>query len=58
MALQPTLGPLMCWFFHQNTNGVNFYNILTQQPDEKRVSSLGENFMGEEAEEQLSGFLQ
>ncbi|XP_041826817.1 retinoid-inducible serine carboxypeptidase [Melanotaenia boesemani] len=25
----------------QNTNGVNFYNILTQEPDEKLVSSAG-----------------
>uniref|UniRef100_A0A4W6F1F6 Carboxypeptidase n=1 Tax=Lates calcarifer TaxID=8187 RepID=A0A4W6F1F6_LATCA len=30
----------------QNTNGVNFYNILTQEPDEKLTSSAGENFIG------------
>ncbi|KAM9345890.1 retinoid-inducible serine carboxypeptidase [Symphorus nematophorus] len=30
----------------QNTNGVNFYNILTQEPDEKRlVASAGEDFI-------------
>uniref|UniRef100_A0A4W6CTI8 Carboxypeptidase n=1 Tax=Lates calcarifer TaxID=8187 RepID=A0A4W6CTI8_LATCA len=29
----------------QNTNGVNFYNILTQEPDEKLTSSAGENFI-------------
>ncbi|XP_067471908.1 retinoid-inducible serine carboxypeptidase [Thunnus thynnus] len=29
----------------QNTNGVNFYNILTQDPDEKRTSSTGEDFI-------------
>ncbi|KAK2832760.1 hypothetical protein Q5P01_016649 [Channa striata] len=29
----------------QNTNGVNFYNILTQQPDERRFSSAGENYI-------------
>nr|XP_019959222.1 PREDICTED: retinoid-inducible serine carboxypeptidase [Paralichthys olivaceus] len=29
----------------QNTNGVNFYNILTQDPDEKVRSSEGENFI-------------
>ncbi|TDH03484.1 hypothetical protein EPR50_G00163850 [Perca flavescens] len=26
----------------QNTNGVNFYNILTQEPDEKRTSVAGD----------------
>ncbi|XP_069577697.1 retinoid-inducible serine carboxypeptidase [Brachyistius frenatus] len=29
----------------QNTNGVNFYNILTQQPDERRASSAGGDFI-------------
>ncbi|XP_042361044.1 retinoid-inducible serine carboxypeptidase [Plectropomus leopardus] len=29
----------------QNTNGVNFYNILTQEPDEKCHSAAGENFI-------------
>ncbi|XP_034450221.1 retinoid-inducible serine carboxypeptidase [Hippoglossus hippoglossus] len=29
----------------QNTNGVNFYNILTQDPDEKVRSSVGEDFI-------------
>ncbi|KAM7386132.1 hypothetical protein PAMA_008986 [Pampus argenteus] len=29
----------------QNTNGVNFYNILTQEPDEKRTSSPGEDYI-------------
>ncbi|TNN49022.1 Retinoid-inducible serine carboxypeptidase [Liparis tanakae] len=29
----------------QNTNGVNFYNILTQQPDESRSSAAGEDFI-------------
>ncbi|KAM9844054.1 retinoid-inducible serine carboxypeptidase [Aulostomus maculatus] len=29
----------------QNTNGVNFYNVLSQDSDEKRVSSPGENFI-------------
>ncbi|XP_049925130.1 retinoid-inducible serine carboxypeptidase [Epinephelus moara] len=29
----------------QNTNGVNFYNILTQEPDEKRRSAAGEDFI-------------
>uniref|UniRef100_A0A3Q1I799 Carboxypeptidase n=1 Tax=Anabas testudineus TaxID=64144 RepID=A0A3Q1I799_ANATE len=30
----------------QNTNGVNFYNILTQEEDEKVLSSAGENYIG------------
>lgn len=34
----------MC--FCQDTNGVNFYNILTQEPDEKLTSAAGENFIG------------
>ncbi|KAK2893221.1 retinoid-inducible serine carboxypeptidase [Channa argus] len=29
----------------QNTNGVNFYNILTQQPDERRFSSAESNYI-------------
>ncbi|XP_035511236.1 retinoid-inducible serine carboxypeptidase [Morone saxatilis] len=29
----------------QNTNGVNFYNILTQEPDDKLASSAGEDFI-------------
>ncbi|XP_070703890.1 retinoid-inducible serine carboxypeptidase [Pempheris klunzingeri] len=29
----------------QNTNGVNFYNILTQETDEKVKSSAGEDFI-------------
>ncbi|XP_028254623.1 retinoid-inducible serine carboxypeptidase-like [Parambassis ranga] len=29
----------------QNTNGVNFYNILTQDPDEKLTSSAGESYI-------------
>ncbi|XP_070778637.1 retinoid-inducible serine carboxypeptidase [Enoplosus armatus] len=29
----------------QNTNGVNFYNILTQDPDDKVTSSAGEDFI-------------
>ncbi|XP_068587607.1 retinoid-inducible serine carboxypeptidase [Cebidichthys violaceus] len=29
----------------QNTNGVNFYNILTQEPDERRASAAGEDFI-------------
>ncbi|XP_030262598.1 retinoid-inducible serine carboxypeptidase [Sparus aurata] len=29
----------------QNTNGVNFYNILTQEPDEELTSSAGEDFI-------------
>ncbi|XP_046893949.1 retinoid-inducible serine carboxypeptidase [Hypomesus transpacificus] len=29
----------------QNTNGVNFYNILTQDPDEKITSVAGEGFI-------------
>ncbi|KAM6913444.1 retinoid-inducible serine carboxypeptidase [Lycodopsis pacificus] len=29
----------------QNTNGVNFYNILTQEPDETRASVAGEDFI-------------
>lgn len=29
----------------QNTNGVNFYNILTQEPDERVVASAGGNFI-------------
>lgn len=29
----------------QNTNGVNFYNILTQEPDEKTPSVAGERFL-------------
>lgn len=33
----------------QNTNGVNFYNILTQQPDEKLTSSAGEDFISLQA---------
>lgn len=27
---------LVTFYSFQNTNGVNFYNILTQEPDEKR----------------------
>ncbi|KAM4716464.1 retinoid-inducible serine carboxypeptidase [Anableps anableps] len=33
----------------QNTNGVNFYNILTQEPDEKLATSAGENFISLQA---------
>uniref|UniRef100_A0A674B1K9 Carboxypeptidase n=1 Tax=Salmo trutta TaxID=8032 RepID=A0A674B1K9_SALTR len=29
----------------QNTNGVNFYNILTQEPDEKMSSVAGEGYI-------------
>lgn len=29
----------------QNTNGVNFYNILTQDPDDKLTSLAGEGFL-------------
>ncbi|XP_059203715.1 retinoid-inducible serine carboxypeptidase [Centropristis striata] len=29
----------------QNTNGVNFYNILTQDPDERRTSAAGGDFI-------------
>ncbi|XP_037647180.1 retinoid-inducible serine carboxypeptidase [Sebastes umbrosus] len=29
----------------QNTNGVNFYNILTQEPDERRSTVAGEDFI-------------
>lgn len=29
----------------QNTNGVNFYNILTQDPDDKLTSVAGEGFL-------------
>ncbi|XP_028310554.1 retinoid-inducible serine carboxypeptidase [Gouania willdenowi] len=29
----------------QNTNGVNFYNILTQDPEQKLTSNPGENFI-------------
>ncbi|XP_060921213.1 retinoid-inducible serine carboxypeptidase [Labrus mixtus] len=29
----------------QNTNGVNFYNILTQEPDEGVVASAGEDYI-------------
>ncbi|XP_020507248.1 retinoid-inducible serine carboxypeptidase [Labrus bergylta] len=29
----------------QNTNGVNFYNILTQEPDEGVVTSAGEDYI-------------
>uniref|UniRef100_A0A4W5QEC5 Carboxypeptidase n=1 Tax=Hucho hucho TaxID=62062 RepID=A0A4W5QEC5_9TELE len=29
----------------QNTNGVNFYNILTQDPDEKMTSVAGEGYL-------------
>ncbi|KAM6904748.1 retinoid-inducible serine carboxypeptidase [Xenentodon cancila] len=29
----------------QNTNGVNFYNILTQEPDEKLAFSSGKDFI-------------
>lgn len=37
---------IICMFFSlQNTNGVNFYNILTQQPDEKTASFAGGNFI-------------
>ncbi|CAG5898908.1 unnamed protein product [Menidia menidia] len=31
--------------FCQNTNGVNFYNILTQEPDEERASWSGRDFI-------------
>lgn len=33
----------------QNTNGVNFYNILTQEPDEKVDASAGENYISLQA---------
>lgn len=33
----------------QNTNGVNFYNILTQEPDERRASVPGEDFISLQA---------
>uniref|UniRef100_A0A8C2X897 Carboxypeptidase n=1 Tax=Cyclopterus lumpus TaxID=8103 RepID=A0A8C2X897_CYCLU len=33
----------------QNTNGVNFYNILTQEPDERRASVAGEDFVSLQA---------
>ncbi|XP_041633736.1 retinoid-inducible serine carboxypeptidase [Cheilinus undulatus] len=33
----------------QNTNGVNFYNILTQEPDEKVAASAGENYISLQA---------
>uniref|UniRef100_A0A3Q2TYB6 Carboxypeptidase n=1 Tax=Fundulus heteroclitus TaxID=8078 RepID=A0A3Q2TYB6_FUNHE len=33
----------------QNTNGVNFYNILTPEPDEKFTSTAGENFISLQA---------
>ncbi|XP_053299193.1 retinoid-inducible serine carboxypeptidase [Pleuronectes platessa] len=33
----------------QYTNGVNFYNILTQDPDEKVRSSVGEDFIALQA---------
>ena len=39
----------MLWFSWQNTNGVNFYNILTQDPDEKLASSAGKDFIGKTA---------
>ncbi|KAF3845810.1 hypothetical protein F7725_002888 [Dissostichus mawsoni] len=29
----------------QNSNGVNFYNILTQEPDESRSSAAGEDYI-------------
>ncbi|XP_029914080.1 retinoid-inducible serine carboxypeptidase [Myripristis murdjan] len=29
----------------QNTNGVNFYNILTQEPDEQLTTSAGDSFL-------------
>ncbi|KAM3838422.1 retinoid-inducible serine carboxypeptidase, partial [Diretmus argenteus] len=29
----------------QNTNGVNFYNIMTQDPDEELVTSSGDHFL-------------
>lgn len=38
--------PVVFW---QNTNGVNFYNILTQDPDAKvseKLSISAENFIG------------
>lgn len=36
---------VLLWFSCQNTNGVNFYNILTQEPDEELTSSAGEDFI-------------
>ncbi|XP_054464290.1 retinoid-inducible serine carboxypeptidase [Anoplopoma fimbria] len=33
----------------QNTNGVNFYNILTQEPDERRTSVAGEDYISLQA---------
>nr|XP_040047093.1 retinoid-inducible serine carboxypeptidase isoform X1 [Gasterosteus aculeatus aculeatus] len=33
----------------QNTNGVNFYNILTREPDERRTSVAGEDFVSLQA---------
>ncbi|XP_072225319.1 retinoid-inducible serine carboxypeptidase [Leuresthes tenuis] len=37
----------------QNTNGVNFYNILTQEPDEKLPFSAGEDFISLQASRHL-----
>ncbi|XP_037544740.1 retinoid-inducible serine carboxypeptidase [Nematolebias whitei] len=33
----------------ENTDGVNFYNILTQQPDDKWTSAAGESFIALQA---------
>ncbi|TMS15412.1 Retinoid-inducible serine carboxypeptidase [Larimichthys crocea] len=40
------LSGLMCLFlvFSQNTNGVNFYNILTQDPDDRVTALAGEDY--------------
>ncbi|KAM4531015.1 retinoid-inducible serine carboxypeptidase [Odontesthes bonariensis] len=37
----------------QNTNGVNFYNILTQEPDDKLPFSGGEDFISLQASRHL-----
>lgn len=37
---------VLFWLSCQNSNGVNFYNILTQEPDEKHLYSAGENYIG------------
>lgn len=40
---------LVIHILFQNTNGVNFYNILTQESDEMKTSSdkAGDGFLGE-----------
>ena len=42
----------------QNTNGVNFYNILTKEPDDKLSSLAKDDFIGKLLKWSISGYFQ